>query len=87
MRQYAKDSKWRGLRAAREGRVYFVPYEPFAWLDRPASFMRFIGVQWLAQKLHPERFSIDLEAETGRFLRLFFRLDLSREQIKRILNP
>lgn len=87
MRHYQNDKKWQALRAAREGRVYFVPYEPFSWLDRPASFMRFMGTQWLAAKLHPEHFKIDLAAETDKFLRLFFRLKLSPEQIKAILEP
>lgn len=86
MRQYPKDKKWHGLRAAREGQVYFVPHEPFSWLDRPASFMRFMGVQWLAAKLHPDKFKIDLEAETANFLKLFFRLELSGGEIKSILK-
>ncbi|WAW10124.1 ABC transporter substrate-binding protein [Oxalobacter vibrioformis] len=84
--RFSADSRWKVLRAVREGRVYFVPHEPFSWLDRPASFMRFIGIQWLAVKLHPDLCPIDLPEETDRFLRLFFRLDLSGEQIKTILK-
>ncbi|NLY41191.1 MAG: ABC transporter substrate-binding protein [Desulfovibrionales bacterium] len=87
MHNFSRDSRWQALRAVRQGQVYFVPYEPFSWLDRPASFMRFLGLQWLANTLHPDRFSIDMEEETDRFLRLFFRLDLSNDAIKKILNP
>lgn len=87
MHNFAQDSRWQALRAVRQGQVYFVPYGPFSWLDRPASFMRFLGVQWLANTLHPDRFPMDMEKETDRFLQLFFRLDLSTDAIQKILHP
>lgn len=86
MDRFPRDTRWHQLRAAKTGNVFFVPHEPFSWMDRPASFMRFIGAQWLAETLHPDRCEMDMEAETDKFLRLFFRLELSPEEIRSILK-
>ena len=86
-KRFFKEKRWQALRAVRQGKVYFVPHEPFSWLDRPASFMRFIGIQWLATKLHPDLCPIDMPTETQRFVKLFFRYDLSPEATNHILNP
>ncbi len=49
--------------------------------------MRFIGIQWLATKLHPDLCQIDMTEETRQFIRLFFKSDLSPEATRKILNP
>lgn len=87
MRRIPDDAKWRRLRAVREGRCYFMPRGPFSWLERPASYMRLIGVQWLANKLHPERYPLDIREESKAFLKLFFNLDLTEEQIDQLFVP
>lgn len=87
MKRVKTDSRWQSLRAAREGRVFNVPYEPFSWLDRPASFMRFLGAQWLATKIHSGRCPINMTAETTTFMKLFFHADITEEQAREILNP
>lgn len=86
-KRFFHENRWKALRAVREGHVYFVPHEPFSWLDRPASFMRFIGIQWLATKLHPDLCQINMTEETRQFIRLFFKSDLSPEATRKILNP
>lgn len=77
---------WRRLSAVKNGRVYLVPRGPFSWLERPASFMRLIGVQWLANLLHPELYPADIPAETKTFMKLFFNLDLSAQEVEELLN-
>jgi iron complex transport system substrate-binding protein len=66
------DPAWGSVRAVREGRWRLVPRGPFSWLERPATYMRLIGVQWLANWLHPDLYPLDLDAELERFMRLFF---------------
>jgi iron complex transport system substrate-binding protein len=38
--------------------------------------MRILGIQWLTHCLYPDRFPLDLPAETQKFYRLFLRIDL-----------
>jgi iron complex transport system substrate-binding protein len=77
---------WSRLSAVRNGRVYLVPRGPFSWLERPASYMRLIGVQWLANILHPERFPLDAANETKVFIKLFFNVDLNDRDVAELLN-
>ncbi len=83
--KYKGDPKWKRLRAVKEGRIFQVPYEPFSWLDRPPSYMRFIGVPWLVCKMQPDRCAIDMDNETRSFMKLFFREDLTEGQLKEVL--
>jgi iron complex transport system substrate-binding protein len=87
MRKIPGDPKWGQLSAVRGGRVYFMPRGPFSWLERPATYMRLIGVQWLAHTLHPDLYEADLKAESAAFMKLFFNLDLSEEQIDDLFKP
>jgi len=80
------DARWKALRAVQNRRVYLIPFIPFNWFDRPPSFMRLLGVKWLLQKLHPDLCSFDMERETRSFYRLFLGVDLSDEDVGKILN-
>ena len=85
--RFKEDHKWQNLRAAKEGRIYNVPYEPFCWMDKPSTYMRIIALPWLACTLYPERCTKDLVKETRDFMELFFHLDLDDAAIHSILNP
>ena len=87
MRNIPGDSKWGQLSAVRRGRVYFMPRGPFSWLERPATYMRLIGVQWLAGLLHPGLFQLDIKAESAKFMKLFFNLDLNEKQVSELFEP
>ena len=78
---------WSSLRAVKAGRVYLSPTLPFGWFDRPPSANRLIGLRWLLAVLYPERFAGALEAETRRFYRTFYHLDLTDEQLAQVLGP
>lgn len=69
---FRTEPRWAGLAAVRNGRVFTVPPLPFNWFDRPPSYMRVLGVQWLASRLHPDRVRLDMAAETRTFFALFF---------------
>lgn len=81
------DPRWQHLSAVREHRVYAIPSLPFNWFDRPPSYMRIMGAQWLANILYPQRYALDMAAETSRFYRLFFNVELSPQQVQQLLTP
>jgi len=82
----AREDRWQALRAVKQRHIVLIPHQPFNWFDRPPSFMRLLGVQWLLATLHPERYTIDLVAETRRFYRLFLGVELSEAEARQVLN-
>lgn len=80
------DPMWKSLRAIKSGRIHLVPVQPFNWVDRPPSFMRVLGIQWLAHLFHPKEFKADLNQRTKEFYELFLHVKLSDEQTKNLLG-
>jgi iron complex transport system substrate-binding protein len=78
---------WQNVRAVKDKRVYLIPRYPFNWFDRPPSFMRFLGFKWLANILYPREYKIDMVKEAKDFYRLFLNVELSNDEIKRIIYP
>lgn len=79
------EPRWRMLRAVRAGHVHAVPALPFNWFDRPPSFMRALGAQWLARLLHPARFTTGIAEEARRFNQLFFGIAPPPGALERLL--
>jgi len=77
---------WRNVPAISTHAIAFAPRLPFNWVDRPPSFMRAIGVQWLANLLYPDLFPLDLRGETKRFYKLFLNVELSDANLDDILR-
>ena len=77
---------WSDLRAVREGQVYLAPSTPFNWLGRPPSFMRALAMQWLANRLYPERFHWDADAEIRAFYALFLNVKPEAVDVRAILG-
>jgi len=80
------DPMWKSLRALKNGRIHLVPVQPFNWVDRPPSFMRVLGIQWLAHLFHPKEFKADLNQRTKEFYELFLHVKLNDEQTKNLLG-
>ncbi len=80
------DPMWKSLRAVKTGRIHLVPAQPFNWIDRPPSFMRVIGIQWLASLFHPKSYRVDLTQRTKEFYDLFLRVKLNDRQTKNLLG-
>ncbi|HYP57142.1 MAG TPA: ABC transporter substrate-binding protein [Beijerinckia sp.] len=78
--------QWRNVEAVRTGHIVNIPQLPFNWLDRPPSFMRALGIQWLANLFYPDLFPMDVKAETRNFHHLFFGVELSDQDVDRILH-
>ena len=85
-RSVFRDPRWQRLRAVKNKRVHIIPKEPFNWFDRPPSFMRLLGVKWVAGCLYPQRCPFDMVKETRLFFKLFFDIDLTLEGAKNILG-
>lgn len=79
-------STWKNLKAYKTNQIYFSPVSPFNWLSRPPSLMRFLGVVWMHNKLYPEHFKIDINQEIRSFYKLFLHVDLTDEQINKLLK-
>jgi iron complex transport system substrate-binding protein len=80
------DSDWRAIAAVRSGRVHLSPKLPFGWVDFPPSVNRIIGLWWLARMLYPGQFSEDLAPLTRDFYARFYHVNLTDEQIARVLS-
>lgn len=80
-----RDPMWSAVAAVRAGRVYLSPKLPFGWVDFPPSVNRLIGLWWLGKILYPEHFPEDLRTLTRDFYRRYYHVDLSDEQIERLL--
>ncbi|KRS11370.1 ABC transporter substrate-binding protein [Roseovarius atlanticus] len=80
-----EDPLWQGIDAVEDGRVYLSPTAPFGWIDRPPSLNRMMGLIWMAGLLYPDRWEGDLRAETRAFYDLYYHVDLSDEELERLL--
>ena len=66
------DSKWQGMRAVREKRVYQIPIGVTRW-GHPNSVETPLAMMWLAKLLHPDIFAqLDIEQQIRDFYRTFY---------------
>jgi iron complex transport system substrate-binding protein len=79
------DPLWSSVKAVRDKRIYLAPNLPYGWFDAPPGVNRLIGVRWLMSLLYPQQFPDDLRQITKAFYKLFYQVELSEEQIGRLL--
>lgn len=79
------DPVWSGVTAVRDGRIYAAPALPFGWLDAPPGVNRLIGAKWLAKSLYGEAIPGDLRAETKRFYKLLYGVELDDGRLDALL--
>jgi len=61
--------RWQALSAVQAGELHVFPVDYYSW-DQPDTRWA-LGLQWLATKMHPERFAdIDMEQIVYRFFEL-----------------
>lgn len=79
-----RDRRFAGLDAVRTGRVLVAPCGAHTWGNRTSE--QPLTVLWAARQFHPALFAdIDVNAETQRFYRDLFGVDLSAAQVDEIL--
>ncbi|MBP7527225.1 MAG: ABC transporter substrate-binding protein [Syntrophorhabdaceae bacterium] len=79
------DPRYRLLKAVKNHRVYMIPGTPFNWLNYPPTYMRALGIRWLAKMLYPGLYTADLRKETKLFFKLFLRIDIGDDETDEIL--
>lgn len=77
---------WQGIKAVKDKKVYASPELIFSWFDRPPSINQLIGIKWLAQTLYPNYYNLDIKNEIKEYYKVFYNIDLTDEQIDRILS-
>ncbi len=84
---HIKTSKdWASIDAVKNDRVYAMPNLPFAWCDRPNGVQRWLGIQWLANLMYPDRYDVDMVEEAKYFYNLVYHIEIDDDQAKRILG-
>lgn len=66
-----KENKYKYLNAVKEKKVYLIPTTPINWIDNPPSFFKILGALWLGQKVYPNYYTYDFEAQKKDFFKLF----------------
>lgn len=80
------DPLWQGIDAVQTGRVYLSPTAPFGWIDRPPSLNRMMGLIWMAGLLYPNQWQGDLREDTRAFYKLYYHVDLTDDELERLLE-
>jgi iron complex transport system substrate-binding protein len=47
---------------------------------------RFIGIEWVANMLYPDRYAVDMVEQTQEFYRRMYRVDISTDEALEILG-
>jgi iron complex transport system substrate-binding protein len=79
------DAVWQTLAAVQSKRVYLAPTAPFGWIDRPPSVNRLIGLAWLANIFHGDKFPFDIRRETRAFYKLFYHVDVADADLETLI--
>lgn len=79
------DAVWQAVKAVASQRVHLAPTAPFGWIDRPPSLNRLIGLAWLANLFHGERFPFDIRRETRAFYKLFYHVDVAEADLDTLI--
>ena len=79
-------ASWQLVEAVKNQKVFEIPNYPFNWLDMPPSVNRIIGIKWLGNLLYPKYFSYDIKEEIKKYYELFYRQELSEEQVDKLLQ-
>lgn len=81
------DPGWKRIKAVKTKRVYLIPSLPFNWFDRPPSFMRYMGIQWLMGCLYPGEYRKDTVKEAQSFYRLFLGVNPTDARMRAVITP
>lgn len=81
----SEDASWAALTAISSDNYYEIPTEPYNWLGRPPGPNRMVGVRWLGNLIYPDVFDYDIEQEVKDFYSLFYRYELTDEEVAEML--
>lgn len=81
-----EDERFLRLKAVKERRIYQIPRTPINWFDRPPSFVRIAGLEWLQQRLWPEATDERLVGSLSDFFALYFDRKMAPDEIRSLLG-
>ncbi|QKF82765.1 ABC transporter substrate-binding protein [Halarcobacter ebronensis] len=81
-----KNEKFKDIKAVKNKEVYLIPSSPFSWFDRPPSFMKILGAQWLGNLVYKDIYSFNINSRVKEFYRLFLDVSLDDEKIINLLK-
>lgn len=76
---------WSEVKAVQDKKVYKMPLGIYRWY--PPSGDAPLMLKWMAQKLHPELFTYEIEAEIKDYYNRYYDYELTDEEVHSILNP
>lgn len=77
---------WSTIRAVRDGRVYAMPNEPWAWCDRPPGVNRLIGIHWICNLLYPDRYDVDMVDVAEEYFGAMYGVEVDRAEVEAMLG-
>jgi iron complex transport system substrate-binding protein len=81
-----RDPQWRALSAARDGRVYLQPTNPFGWIEDPSGVNRLIGLNWLSALFYPAGTQKDMQSDVCNFYDKFYRIKLTNAEVAALVR-
>lgn len=79
------DSKWQGLRAVIDKKVFQIPIGLSRW-GHPTSIETPLAILWLAELLYPAQFDVDIRDEMTAFYKTFYGYTISGEEADGIIS-
>ena len=83
--QLRANPAWQSVDAVAQGRVYEYPGLPYSWGARPPAVNRLPGLIWLAYVLRGRAFDAQFEADLRAFFRDFYHLELTEQQLRKLV--
>jgi iron complex transport system substrate-binding protein len=77
---------WQHIQAVKDGRVYAMPNEPWAWCDRPPGVNRIIGIHWVANLLYPDIYDVDIKEVVKEYFKVMYQADIDDSTVLGILG-
>ncbi len=81
-----QDKAWSNVKAVKAKNVFEVPCAPYDWINRPPSVARILGIQWLANLLYPDVYTVDIRGETDNFFKLFYDYTLTEKEMNQLFE-
>jgi iron complex transport system substrate-binding protein len=80
-----ENESYKNINAVKKGKVINIPNTPFAWLDRPRSSNRLLGLQWAGSIIYPDYFEFSSD-DVKEFYSLFYHIDITDVDIEELFN-
>lgn len=84
-RESAVGDAWQAVPAIKNHRFYSSPRGPWGWLDHPPSVNKLIGLLWLQAVIYGTPTWPELQAETTKFYKLFYGVEIRPDQVATLL--